>query len=767
MSRNKLYTLIEVIGMAIAIAFVIFIGVFVAEGYRTDYAIKKRNIYVADADGYFLHTYPTKDIFADQFPEVTDMCRMMDMTELQGVSMDMVIGDQKMKQNALVTDENFFQFFPLTLTEGSADRVLIGNSVLLSESCARRCFSDQSVLGKTILLKFNQNELQVVVSGIYKDFQNTILPSPEIIYNFDCVKKTYPSLIHPGNGTVTLFLKLLPDADLHRLETKMLKVLKEKDLFFQQGIATKYRLTAFADIQQLEDVKWWGPFRNLIDPNFIRLFTAIGVLLLLFAALNYTSLTVAQAGFRAKEMAARQLLGAFKSDIVVRYLAEAFILTVFSFLISLLLMAFMSPYLKELVGQDLSPFADGIWQIEVVFMLAIILLLSLCSGIIPAALVARYKPIDVIRGNFTRNSKMTFGKVLIGIQGLFAFVTLVLAFTMGRQLQHMIHRPMGYERDGIVSVVFSNYDDFHVDELKQLSCVEKIGFIQGSPMTGSSAFMTMDYKGEEYKVNAFYGDQNAFDILGFRVLQTFQESKENNVWLTESAQKALGVSNDSISGSWFCGVINDYKKGSAVSVENAAYPNVYYLLEMHDGKNFEYIRNMIVKVKGDEDKSLKEIVQFYQSHPSYHGESLKINTFHKMNEQLYGYEFKTLKLLVSFSFITLALTVLALFAMSTYYARQHTKTVALCKILGSSKSSLYWNTCLSFLKPIGVALIMGVPASYWLVEKWLEGYSYRITLSLGIYLMVVSIVMAIAVLSVSWQTVRLMNANPVNLLKNE
>ena len=766
LSRNKLYTSIEVIGLAIAIAFVIFIGIIVIDGYRTDYDIKQQDdIYVADADGYFLHTYPTKEILTDKFPEVSDMCRIMDAKSLRGVTMEMTIGHEKKLQNAVIADENFFQFFPLPLLEGDAGQVLKGNSVLLSESCVRQYFPDQSPLGKTILLNIDEHELEVQVTGIFKDFQNTILPSPEIIYNFEGIKQMYASLIHPGNGTVTLFLKLMPGTNVTELETKMEKVLKEEEVFFSQGLAQNYRLTRFADIPLLENIRLWTPFQNLVDPDFIRLFAVIGILLLLFAALNYTSLTVAQTGFRAKEMAARRLLGAFKSDIIVRYLLEAFFLTCFAFLIALLFVTLFSSDIAELVGKEVSPFADGVWQLETLFVVAIILLLSVCSGMIPAYMVSRFQPLDIIHGNFRRCSKLIFGKVLIGIQSAFAFITLVMAFTMNRQLQHMIDRPMGYEKDGIISIRSNSYADFHVNELRQLSCVDKIGFIQTDPMSNSSTFMTVTMNGEDYKINAFYGDQNAFDILGFQVAQQIQSPKEHQVWLTESAMLAIPL--DHVQESMFCGVIKDFKKGSAVSVENNKYPNAYYLMEMHDGENYQYIRNMIVKVKGDEKKAMKEIVRFYQSNPNYRVEGLQINSFNTINENLYGTEFKNLKLLTGFSFITLALAVLSLFAMSTYYARQHTKSVALCKILGSSKRELYWRTCLTFLKPICIALVVAIPISYWLAENWLEGYSYRVDLAFSTYLIVAIIILMTALLSVSWQTVNLMNTNPAKLLKNE
>ena len=766
--RNKLYTSIEVIGMAIAIAFVVFIGTFILNGYRTDYDIKKQgNIYVGDFDGYFLHTYPTKDILTGKFPEIKDMCRIMDISGLRGVTMDLFVGDEKMSQNGLVVDENFFRFFPFPLSQGDSEDVLKTSSILVSESYAKRCFGNQSALGKSIRLRIDGNEEEVMVTGIFKDFHHTMFPTPEIIYSFDAIKKMYPSLIHPGNGTVTLFFQLMEGTHVDNLVSKMESVLKEEESFFSSGIATKYRLTRYEDIPDLESVSLWQPFRNIINPDFIDLFTAIGILLLLFSTLNYISLTVAQTGFRAKEMASRRLLGAYNTDIIGRYLIEAFILTSISFLLALALIQLFTPWVSELAGMNLSPFAEGAGYIQILLMLGLVILLSFLSGIIPAWIISQYRPIDVVRGNFTRASKMILGKVLVGIQSAIAFITLVLAVSMGRQLTYMIERPMGYERNSIVSITSSSYNDFHVNELKQLPCVEKVGFIQNVPMMNGATVLTLQKDGKEYKMDVLYGDKTAFDILGFNVIELIREPEKQDMWLTETAMNSLRLSTETMKEYNFCGVISDYKKGSANSLDGGGFPKAYKQLEIEDGKYYQYLRTMIVKVYGDEKEARRMIRDFYQSQPHYDATKTKISLFNELNEQQYGAEYRNVKLLAGFSVITLLLTVLSLFAISTFYARQHTKSVALRKIMGCSKEELYRDVCMNFLKSIIIAILAAAPVAYWIAGKWLEDYNYRIDNSLVVYFVVMVVILLIAIFSVSWQVIKLMNINPVQLLKTE
>ena len=176
---------------------------------------------------------------------------------------------------------------------------------------------------------------------------------------------------------------------------------------------------------------------------------------------------------------------------------------------------------------------------------------------------------------------------------------------------------------------------------------------------------------------------------------------------------------------------------------------------------------MIVKVYGDEKEARRMIRDFYQSQPHYDATKTKISLFNELNEQQYGAEYRNVKLLAGFSVITLLLTVLSLFAISTFYARQHTKSVALRKIMGCSKEELYRDLCMNFLKSILIAVLAAAPLAYWIAGKWLEDYNYRIDNSLVVYLVVMVVILLIAIFSVSWQVIKLMNINPVQLLKTE
>ena len=357
------------------------------------------------------------------------------------------------------------------------------------------------------------------------------------------VKDLDSSLTGNGNGSTVLFIKTAGGTDIQSLEDKMEEIVRKEDFLYVYGLYKDFLLTPFDKISY-SAVEATAPFEGLIDASFIKLFTAAGIFLLLFAVLNYISLTVAQTGFRAKEMASRRLLGTQQSGIIARYISESFILTVISFAFALIFVKLISPHLSELIGKEISPLKDMGWM-EILFIILLLVVLSVLSGIIPALLVSKYKPIDVVRGNFARTSKMTLGKILIGFQSGVAFITLGLAAVMFIQLKHMTEKPMGYEKENRISIQnASKPSDYHIEELKSLACVEKVGWLQFEPMTLGTSGTSFKINGIDQKFDMYYGDQSAFEILGFKILRKNGEPLNQCAWLPESTMRALGLDYD-------------------------------------------------------------------------------------------------------------------------------------------------------------------------------------------------------------------------------
>ena len=774
LSRNKLYTTIEVFGMAIAIAFVVFIGSFVIREYNTDSEIKKQgNIYIGHSERLFFGCATIKEQLEGKFPEVEDMCRMMNTHIFGGLKMTFQAGDYTDRQKASIVDENFFRFFPFPLESGTPESVLKGkNSVVVSRTFANKVFGKEDPIGKSIKIDVNGNTANLNITGIFSDFKNTIFYSPEIIYRLDLVKELDSSLVGNGNGSSVLFIKVANGTDIQSLEDKMEEIVRKEDFLYVYGLCKDFLLTPFDKISY-SAVEATAPFEGLIDASFIKLFTAAGIFLLLFAVLNYISLTVAQTGFRAKEMASRRLLGTQQSGIIARYISESFILTVISFAFALIFVKLISPHLSELIGKEISPLKDMGWM-EILFIILLLIVLSVLSGIIPALLVSKYKPIDVVRGNFARTSKMTLGKILIGFQSGVAFITLGLSAVMFIQLKHMTEKPMGYEKENRISIQNASKPlDYHIEELKSLACVEKVGWLQFEPMTLGTSGTSFKINGIDQKFDMYYGDQSAFEILGFKVLRKNGEALNQCAWLPESTMRALGLDYDCTqvnldSGGMFpvCGIIEDYHKGTANTQTRGGFLDIAWIKEMEKEEDFRILRTLVVKVSGDENKAEDDIKAFYKS-KGFSEDEIVVKTYNKMISDLYYSEQQDLKLIAIFTMLTLLLTILAMFAMSTYYARQHSKEAALKKVMGSSRLQLFIETSSGFIKSVGISIIIALPITWIAVSKWLEGYSYRIDNPVYVYIIAIMVMLLIALLSISWQMIKLMNTNPVKSLKAE
>lgn len=773
LSRNILYTLIEITGMAVAIAFVLFIGTFLIGEFTADSAIRKQgNIYVGASENIFLTSATIKEQVEGKFPEIESVCRTQWTYTLRGLSMEMTAGemDEPLAQDAIITDKDFFTLLPLPLTEGRADQVLEQkNAVVLSESFAATAFPDRNPLGETVTVSINGEEMFLTVTGIFKDFKNSILHSPQIIYRTDIIEILYPNLLRNGNGTTTLFYRIAEGTDMASLNKRIEAEVKAHDILYQVGLMNEYRLVPFSEIGNSE-IEMTVPFENIVPMGFIRLFLAAGILLLLFAVFNYISLTVAQTGFRAKEMASRRLVGAQRSAIIARYILESFILTCFAFLLALVITGLTSPAFSSLVRKNIDPLAN-IGIAEMAFMAALILLLSFCSGIIPAIAVSKYKPIDIVKGNLSGRTKMTLGKILITCQSIIAIATLSVSGIMFLQLKHMISRPMGYETDGRIRIAGAQHaSDYRIDELRTIPGVEEAGWLQNDPMTNSSTGATLTMGGREIRLDLFYCDSSAFRILGFETVKVCQGHKDGGLWIPESALAGMGLDYDSMEIPFdnavipLCGIIRDFRKGSANSENSNGYIITPMIIDMNSDDDFAVLRQLVVRTSSDEQETAKRLEDFYREH----GENNVITSTYNMQKRImYQPEERNLKLTGVFTLLTLLLTSLAMLAMSTYFAKQNARGTALKKVMGCSRKTIFMDTAYGFLKPVAIAAVLSIPLAWILAGRWLEGYSYRIENDIWVYLAAALCMAAAAVISISWQTVRLMNTDPASVLKSE
>ena len=274
LKNNKLYTLIEVVGMSIALAFIIFITTFVTSQLTRDSEVKGKNIYVSRSERMFIGCGTIKEQLEGRFAEVQDICRLFDNEIFGGIETSMRYADNNERADALVVDPNFFQLLPYPLLEGTPESVLATTqSVVISESFAHIFSPDESPLGKTIEISINGNPATLTVSGIFRDFTNSIIRSPKIIYRIDQLQQLTDQIIKNGSGAVVTFFQLLPQSNVESLSKEMEKIIREQDYIYKYGVFHDFYLIPFEEVQY-SDLSAPLPFINMVNREFFTLFFA-------------------------------------------------------------------------------------------------------------------------------------------------------------------------------------------------------------------------------------------------------------------------------------------------------------------------------------------------------------------------------------------------------------------------------------------------------------------------------------------------------------
>ena len=512
------------------------------------------------------------------------------------------------------------------------------------------------------------------------------------------------------------------------------------------------------------------PFENIVNRDMLRLFTAAGVLLLVFALLNYISLTTAQVGFRVREMATRRLIGSSRAGIILRYIGESLAVTAVAFILGFILAEATSPLFNTLIGKTYSPLASLTWGTAALWA-GVIVLLSVIAGIIPAMMVSRYRPIDIVRGEFSRASKMILGRIFLVVQNVAAIGAVAISIAMFLQLRHMVEKPMGYTRDSLVDVTVSNTqnpDDFLKDRLKSLPCVAEVGWTQGCPAGGRRSSWGMELDGNRYSVVMFDGDTTALRLLGVRILSQNSEPLPGTFYFTRRTAAALGLDMNTTLFEYdygainVCGIIDDLWMGNANSTDNDM---LIWTVQPSEPQSLGNMTSLVVKVNGDPDDAVRTIQEFYaREKPDL---NITVETYENIYRRTYTAEDRSLRITGLFALLTIVLTVMAMVAMSTYYARQRAKSTAVRKIMGCPRSEIYTHTLASFLSASLIAAVIAIPLIYTYTGRWLQTYSYHIGNYWWIYLLALLIVAAIAALAITYRAVQLMNTNPAIALRKD
>lgn len=783
LSRNRLYTAVNFIGLALALAFVLLVADYTVRQLTVDsYQTKADRIYAVCseetvASGYYLQKY-----LRDRYPEIESTCAVAIFEDADAGTTPVEIGRQKFLASVLYADTTFFRMFDFTLLEGSRDDALAAReNVVLSESFARKVFGTFNPLGQT--LRVDNDERVYVVSGVMRDIERSAIPTADIVMRAERITETNAANDErmSNSGAGVTFLLARKGADLQAKVPDMLAFFKEIYWPYIGNVVQQVRLIPLREL-------YFEPTNNSFklahgSRSFLYILLGVGLVVLVFAVMNYINLTVAQAGFRAREMAARRLLGASRGDIFLKWILESTLFCAAALLFASSIAELLVPWASQLLGTKVAVWDDFSWPVAGWCLLAVVVL-GVISGLVPALLVARYQPIDIVRGTFRRHAKTLYGRVLIALQNVITIVLLAASITIGLQIRHLVNAPMGYETHDILNIETSIFPDrsamrHFCDELRSLPEVEAVGLGCGTPHDRGNN-NTFQY-GTDRMVSfqIFIGDSAYFRILGLERLRdnhvadadesvVFRNFWSSNVWyINQYALSELGIAEDApefkvgkdISQAIVvAGIYRDFQVGTALDA-----PSAVLLREVNNPDGF-YPWNILVKTGRDHAAAYRAVEELF--HRTTDGASFTGRYITDEIADDFAAQRRLLHIVGIFTLVALLISSLGLFAMAAYYIQQKRQEIAVRRVFGASRREMLTRLVRSFMALVGVAFVIAVPIAVWGLRRWLEEYSVRIALSPWIFLAAGLFAAVVALLSVGWQSRRAADADPVESLKN-
>lgn len=767
LSRNKLYTAIEMVGLAVSLAFVIIIGSYAWQQYSiTRENPDRKSIYCFGMPGYLGSTYAFVDEVKDRVPEVELATRYC----IEANPPIVMINDEEIEASMTAVSKEFFTMFPcLRFVEGGPEGIEIPSNVIVSESFARRF--DLKV-GETLDLILNK----YYIIGIIEDFQNTVLKPTDLIVNeHDQLNKAAWDMPYDRFGSTIPFIKFKEGTDPQVIYDKVEAVCKEiypdmyGQAFFERLDMTRFDHLFFKDFGEPNDQLKHGDIKTL------KLLALVGLLLLLSAVFNYINLSFALTGKRAKEMATRRLLGAQKSAIIWKYIAESLMFTAVCFGLGLILAYAFTPVMNSLLNNPSIPInIQGSPNYLIVYLLVVAIVGTL-NGIIPAWFASRVEPMDVVKGTFKRNTKMVFNKVFIVIQNALTVFLIAMAIVMEAQYRTSLNRPKHVNTDNLyyLSVLSSTPQSELREALESLPCVKSIGWCKGVPGHPWGQQWSLTRDGQTIAYVPFLMDTAAFQMFDIEIIKDYHTPIHNSVWFSEKSFAATGLDDNyrDISQTLaqktrgceqVAGVFSDFPVNSSNMGED-----YYMYISIVRPEDFKWGGFVIETVGNHKEvkKAIQEVVDEWLD-----GE-LPTVVADGYIDDFYLEALKpaknNMRLLEVFMLLAVLISLLGLLAMSTYYAGENSHTIAVRKVFGGTVESETWRNVKEYMVLVLVGAVIAMPLAVWAAQRYLEQFIVKLENYFWIFVVAVVIAFVMAFLSVLWQTLRAAKTNPAEALKKE
>jgi putative ABC transport system permease protein len=795
--KNKTYSFINIIGLAVGTLCCLYILLYVQEQYSYDkHHAQAKDIYrinsilklPGDKHNNATASPPIAPAMKNDFGEVQQFTRVVGTI---GIKQHLLRYKEKSiyEKEASFVDSTFFDVFTYHFVHGSPVKALAEPySVVLIESTAAKLFDKEDPVGKMIEIDNSYGKHDFKVTGVVDESlgKSHLHTNMFITMNSGGIGEyVRGNTSWAGNNFTSSYVKLNPKASAAALEKKLPAFLNKYGQEQLKGLSMEKRL----QLQPITSIHTTTGYEvepsKTVSPSFLNILLLIAALIQVIACINFMNLSTARASKRAKEVGVRKVIGAGKMDLVKQFLGESFLLSLIGVLIALPFLWLALPYLNQLTQADihLSFFKDyRLWLVLAV----LIVITGLVAGSYPAFYLSAFQAIKVIKGNFTNHiSAAGIRKSLVVFQFVLSIVLIAGIIIIYSQLNYIKSKDLGFDKDQ--QLIFT----FHTDESKEkipalmndlrlLPEVKAVSnannylsqfvfndisyHLAGGNMSTAEdiQFMTTD----EYFVKA-----SGIKIISGR---DFRLHDSDRVLVNETVVKRLGLKNETAPGTLLYSQRTD-RDATPVTVEIAGVMKDFNYNSLHGEVRPFMLRyrpggddlsNVIVAVNSKNYKSLlgKLEATWHKNLPSVPFEYVFLDD--EVQKQ-YETEITLSRIINSFTLIAILISCLGLFGLAAFSAEQRRKEIGIRKVVGASVSGIVNLLSRDFVKLVMIAFVIAIPIVWWAMNKWLQEYAYRIHISWWMFGLAGLIALAIAMFTVSFQAIKAAVINPVKSLRTE
>ncbi|WP_108422387.1 ABC transporter permease [Flagellimonas amoyensis] len=790
--KDKLFTTIKIGGFAVGIAACLLIALFIGNelSYDTHYQNKNRIYRVVmqgTMGGELLKSVhfqlPFAETLETTFPEVLKAGKI-NTSELFGAGRRPLraagTSQNNFEEGFIYADQQVFEILELELAEGTPENLLTNpGSVVMTAEKAAKYFPEGNAVGKTVYLDDNSTR-PYTVTGVIKDDL-----SKKSHLDFDFLLAIEDTNMSWSNTNYFTYLLLDDNADVAALELKMRSILdqyvipsyKERmrgEEFMEVLKTLEYKLQPVGDIHLRSDAKMGDGLKHG-DIRFVWLFAAIAGFVLLLAVINFINLSTAKSANRAKEVGLKKTVGAFKSHLISQFLTESVIYSLISFVIGVFLAWLLLPTFNTIAAKSIVMPWSAWWFLPTIALAA--LFVGIMAGLYPAFYLSAFKPVNVLKGTLSTGSKS--GKLrsgLVVVQFTTSVVLIIGTLIIYNQMNFILDKKLGFNKDQVLVIKGTNLLKDNSQSFKErllgLSDVKAVSISDYLPIEGTkrngNTFGTISNGRQEVSVPAqiWRVDHDYINTLGLQLKEGRGFSKDfasdsSAIVINSTMAKELG-----------------FEDPIGKRINNGEDWTIIGVLEDFHFKNLKEDIAPVSLVIGDSPSMVSVKLNSSEAANAIH--DIQAIWQQYVPQQAFEYTFldqefahmhddvqRMGKIFNSFALFAIFVACLGLFALSAFLVEQRKKEISIRLVLGAPFKSIYQLLTMDFMKLILLSIIIAIPIGWYMMDRWLEDFAYRIHISWGTFMLAGLLALMIALLTVSFQSIRAALTNPAKTLRAE